>query len=268
MSGWAYFWEPFYSVSTRWFSVGTWERGAQVQWGSAAEREEYRHALGRYFKGGPSVYPRGAWDFRSPSPGVFDPPVYLVAFPWWPVAAVGVAGGCVLLRPWKRREPGTRRVTAGVVSLGCSAALAAVWVCSGSTSKMLPLGAASVLVTCGVAYVDVPPGVREEVGRFAGNDLRWGTRPEWVFGTSRLVWWRWGIAQPGNGVLLRVWMPLWAPTVVAMGAGVWLVVRGRIARRRWKAGHCGMCGYDLRGKEPGAKCPECGTSGGGAPKRG
>ena len=31
-----------------------------------------------------------------------------------------------------------------------------------------------------------------------------------------------------------------------------------------KPGHCGGCGYDLRGLAAGSKCPECGKGGGGS----
>jgi hypothetical protein len=58
----------------------------------------------------------------------------------------------------------------------------------------------------------------------------------------------------GAGRTFRGWMPLWIPMVLVAGpAGVlwWL------DRRRFPAGHCRQCGYDLTGNVSG-RCPECG----------
>jgi hypothetical protein len=61
------------------------------------------------------------------------------------------------------------------------------------------------------------------------------------------------VAAPAGAV---VWPPLLLP---AIRSGAWFVRRVRDARRRC-AGHCSVCGYDLRASPD--RCPECGTAAG------
>lgn len=73
--------------------------------------------------------------------------------------------------------------------------------------------------------------------------------------TARGVEWRPRFLV-GAGGYHELRVPLW-PAVVLSGIGAWML-RGA-ARRAVAAGHCGRCGYDLRGLAPGAACPECGA---------
>jgi hypothetical protein len=58
--------------------------------------------------------------------------------------------------------------------------------------------------------------------------------------------------------LRLVTSPHWAIAVIAAALpGVWLMVWRR-RRRRFPAGCCVVCGYDLRASKD--RCPECGTA--------
>jgi len=58
-------------------------------------------------------------------------------------------------------------------------------------------------------------------------------------------------------VVRREWgIPYWSLALVA-GAAALLAYRPIARQRRWiRSGHCGACGYDLRGSS--SCCPECG----------
>jgi hypothetical protein len=50
----------------------------------------------------------------------------------------------------------------------------------------------------------------------------------------------------------------WAAGTVVLGPFVWLIPMGR-RRRRWYAGRCPVCEYDMRGCMDAERCPECGA---------
>ncbi len=66
---------------------------------------------------------------------------------------------------------------------------------------------------------------------------------------------------------------IWSSGAKAVGVPLWMLFPGSLLvvglawRRDWRARHdkqcglCGACGYDRRGLEHSAKCPECGVVG-------
>ena len=68
-----------------------------------------------------------------------------------------------------------------------------------------------------------------------------------------LWWWRWHTGGQGHFAA-----PLWVPAAIGLSVGV------AALRRSWrgmKVGACRGCGYDLRGLQAEAVCPECGKGG-------
>jgi hypothetical protein len=86
----------------------------------------------------------------------------------------------------------------------------------------------------------------EATGKISGGMLVGAQKP----GTHRVVAWR--PVLPGLLVDAMVWTGLIAGVVALPRAAIW-------SRRRWRGG-CPKCGYDLRGLESQAHCPECGTA--------
>jgi hypothetical protein len=61
------------------------------------------------------------------------------------------------------------------------------------------------------------------------------------------------------GWMWRLSVPAWLVfALTLLLPAIWLR-RFLILLRRRRAGLCRQCGYDLRGHEPGSRCPECGT---------
>lgn len=56
--------------------------------------------------------------------------------------------------------------------------------------------------------------------------------------------------------IYTVWMPVWFLAGMLAAPGGRRIARSIRARRRLRKGHCGNCGYDLRGGHE--RCPECG----------
>ncbi len=81
---------------------------------------------------------------------------------------------------------------------------------------------------------------------------RWADRPMVFF---RPYW-----AAPDMNLDWIVSIPLWIPGVLSAAVLVPPVLRTARRRRRFKAGRCPRCGYDLAGLAPAAVCPECGRS--------
>ncbi len=76
-------------------------------------------------------------------------------------------------------------------------------------------------------------------------------------GRQMLKWW------PRCGAEAGGWwftMPLWLPTVVAVGAAV-MCARSYVRARRCDGAACPGCGYDRSGLATGSVCPECGVKG-------
>jgi hypothetical protein len=74
------------------------------------------------------------------------------------------------------------------------------------------------------------------------------------------------LAETTSGRTIMPLRPVWGGLAadVALWSAGWLVLLrgfeiGRAARRR-RAGRCASCGYDRRGLDAGAACPECGRT--------
>ena len=74
--------------------------------------------------------------------------------------------------------------------------------------------------------------------------------------------WKWDFNAEWNKSVGRMrfrhlHVPLWAPILVACGAGVFW--RRNLTVERKRLGLCPPCGYDRRGLTIDTKCPECGS---------
>lgn len=55
-------------------------------------------------------------------------------------------------------------------------------------------------------------------------------------------------------------VPMWLLALLLCLPRLWIWQRGRVASRRLRAGACWVCGYAGVGRQPGARCPECGAT--------
>ena len=252
---------PWVSLSNRWFSVQVLGEGVEIVCGSVEERKVYAGLQDQLFQ--PAewhlIYPRGAWDVRWPEPGVFVAPVWLVCFPLWALVAVTLGGGGALMWSVRRRRAGQRRMTVGAGLVMAGLLLVVGWVWSGWNLRRFEFGFLTVDAWKGSLLVDPLPG------RHWGNPIliiRAMKDRKWtgLFSNSGGEWllWCWSMESPEDCTLCRLVMPLWAPAGAALIGGALLARSGWLARRR-ASGCCVRCGYDLRGLEDTAQCPECGA---------
>jgi hypothetical protein len=123
----------------------------------------------------------------------------------------------------------------------------------------------SVSVTSGVVQVEFIDGNWSAINVYPDRSPP-STGP-WVWSSSfhrvqeEHRWWGWkwfrSVWLKTSNTFAAV--PLWVIAVSAFGGGALLVRAG--LRARVVAGRCVRCGYDLRGLEVEAKCPECGKGG-------
>lgn len=82
-----------------------------------------------------------------------------------------------------------------------------------------------------------------------GPKLWWKTAP---------VSWAFWFHYRSYPTVTQLVIPLW-PLAVVPGAAAFLLWRGELPARRRRLGQCVKCGYDRRGIDPAAACPECGA---------
>jgi hypothetical protein len=93
---------------------------------------------------------------------------------------------------------------------------------------------------------------------------RGSSRCEFRAGAER-IWggpfWKWSFHHQAGGDSVDLYIPLWAPFLLAAVSACFLWRGEIIAKRRRRVGVCRGCGYDRRGLVGGADaaCPECGT---------
>jgi hypothetical protein len=101
------------------------------------------------------------------------------------------------------------------------------------------------------------PVIVESYGSFfslvSPGDLLFQTQPWGNVFTRRVA----RVSVLDGTYYFDVLVVLWAPMVLAVGAGLWLVCKDR-RLRQLLAGCCKACGYNLTGNTSGT-CPECGT---------
>ncbi len=99
-------------------------------------------------------------------------------------------------------------------------------------------------------FAPVPP----ERDRALGSAWYFADWREWRAGSLG-----WYTPTGGAGSSRVVSVPLWPPAVLLCVPSVLLWLRRRGMSRRLRAGACWSCGYAGVGRQPGARCPECGA---------
>ena len=133
-----------------------------------------------------------------------------------------------------------------------TALLTVFWVSSGwiRISLSVPVGRTqqSIVVLIRSGSIGVYGPVRVEI--------MWGSPPTScinVCSDPDMEWWEWNLFAHSSSDWM-VFMPLWAPVVLAGVVMTWMWRRHHTLR---PTGSCAHCGYDLRGNASGV-CPECG----------
>ena len=89
-------------------------------------------------------------------------------------------------------------------------------------------------------------------GNIAGvsDSVSWCKYP----GSNRPLRWLPTCSIAQRGKTLSFNLPMWIPTLLTLGAAIFL----RTLTRPRRSGTCSRCDYDLSGLPPSAACPECG----------
>lgn len=149
---------------------------------------------------------------------------------------------------WKRRTAGWALGSAGVV-------LAVAWAVSGWYDVYRVWKVPGGAWLAGVRFGGV------EVNRYWSISPRPGYFVERRPGVFRNGWFRYATSKNATGnTEFWLYAPLWPVALACAGGGASLVWWGRHAETR-RRGRCAFCGYDLRGIDEAAVCPECGEPG-------
>jgi hypothetical protein len=100
-----------------------------------------------------------------------------------------------------------------------------------------------------------PFSIRVETNYSQARSRSYYYRSSGVFGFE-LFRRRWDLSPGVNRSEFSAVMPFWAIVLLFSIPPAWWAIRWR-HRRRLRAGHCPVCGYDLRATPD--ICPECGT---------
>lgn len=212
---------------------------------------------GAGWAGGPWKDER-SWTWRRPHPQLCPYPVHTVVVPLWPLVVVSLVVLGVCWWPRGRGKKGfgvggRRRVFAGVALSAAGVALLGLWVWSGLGEVRVNAAPLRMTAQGGIVEGRLPDDPNDRVGFWLSRrvNVQTGRASSWN-------WWEWQWIRSASSRVRGFIAPAWPAAVVLCAAGAWLVVAGVRAGRLGREGHCGLCGYDVRGLSDGAVCPECG----------
>ena len=140
------------------------------------------------------------------------------------------------------------RWTAWVLAVLLPAMLAfTIW---GNALVNMPLGRGPTRIVVSLTWGAIHLGVGDS-GIFRPTFWEWRGYP-----VLPGDWWPRYDRLPGG---TSVVVPLWMPSIVAIGASVWFYRDHRREEQRRLNGCCPGCGYARLGLAPDAPCPECGS---------
>jgi hypothetical protein len=148
---------------------------------------------------------------------------------------------------WRRTRCGLRwglAVVAAAVAVLCPLTrwLKGQWI-SPATNPTLAVVMAGETVVFRYQGAGFGPGIAPSQFWWDGGPVKWS------------IWFHFQ-SYPDQTQLV---IPMW-PFAVVPGIGALLLWRGELPERRRRLGLCAGCGYDRRGLEAGAACPECGAA--------